>query len=239
MKIHLYSIAWNEEKIMPYFMKYYSSFCEKIVIYDNESTDKTPDIVKSYNGEVRSWGSNNQVNDLMYLDIKNNAYKESRDIADWVIVCDTDEFLYHPNLLNKLEQYKNKGITFPKIKGFEMIPNCELKEEDNLPLTYQKGARFINLDKRAIFNPKLDIQYGVGCHTSNLPIGAVESPMQDIRLMHYKMLNVNYFIERHQLLGSRLSDLNKKNQWGGHYTWTNERMTQEYNKFLSQVEQVI
>lgn len=240
MRIHLYTLSWNEEKMMPFFLKHYSKFCEKIVVFDNESSDSTPEIVKSFpNTELRTWSSNNQINDQMYLDIKNSAYKESRGQADWVIVCDTDEFLYHPNLMKKLEQYKKTGINYPQVKGFEMMPNCELSPDDNLCEKYQMGARFTNLDKRAIFDPNLDIEYYAGCHTAKLPMGSVESPTADIRLMHYKMLNQQYFVERHQILAKRLSDFNKSRGWGGHYTWNEQKMIDVYNDFLSKVVQVI
>ena len=232
MKIHLYSIAWNEAVIMPHFMRHYRKFCEKITVYDNESTDQTADIVRQMGGEVKSWSSNNQINDLMYLEIKQNAYKESRGKADWVIVCDSDEFLYHPNFLGKLYEYKSSGINFPKIEGYEMIPDCKINSGDDLPSVYKQGVRFANLDKRAIFNPKLDINYTIGCHGSNIPVDAIESTNSEIKMLQYKMLNLDYFINRHQLLGSRLSEVNRKNNWGLHYMWTPERMKEEYNRFL-------
>jgi len=48
MKIHAYIIAWNEEKILPFTLDYYSKFCEKIYIYDNMSTDNSDKIYKKY-----------------------------------------------------------------------------------------------------------------------------------------------------------------------------------------------
>src|SRR6516165_10860911 len=145
MVIHLYALAWNEEVIMPYFLRYYSDFCDKIVIYDNESTDKTVEIVNSFpNTEIRSWNSNNQIDDHLYLRVKNNCYKESRGIADWVIVGDADEFLFHPNLKERLEYYKEAGITLPKVTGYDMVPNCELDPSANLPYVYRRGTRAKN-----------------------------------------------------------------------------------------------
>ncbi|PJB17004.1 MAG: hypothetical protein CO117_13330, partial [Flavobacteriaceae bacterium CG_4_9_14_3_um_filter_33_16] len=183
--------------------------------------------------------SNNQINEQHHIDIKNNIYKESRGKADWVIVCDVDEFLYHPNFIKKLEQYKKTGINYPKVKGFEMMPNCEISSEDDLCEKYQMGARFKNFDKRAIFDPNLDMEFCAGCHRAKTPMNAHESAMPDIRMMHYKMLNLNYFINRNQLLGTRLSDLNKKMGWSLHYTLSKEEMTKTYNDFLSKIEKVI
>jgi glycosyltransferase involved in cell wall biosynthesis len=233
MKIHVYAIAWNEEVIMPYFLRYYSEFCDRIVIYDNESTDRTPEIVRACpNAEIRSW-SGNEINEYRYLEIKQSCYRDSRGEADWVIVCDADEFLFHPNIVERLEFYKNTGVTLPKVTGYEIVPNCELKPEENLPYVYQSGARATNFDKRMIFNPKLDVQFAPGCHTlSNHPAGVVESS-DSLTLMHFKKLNLPYYISRHTLLGTRLSQYNIQNRFAFHYLWTPEQLTNEYNQVLS------
>ena len=115
----------DNEKILPYTLDYYSNICEKIFIYDNMSTDNSDEIYKKYpKVKVIKWDSNNEINELNYTRIKSNGYKESRiDNVDWVIVCDCDEFLYHENLMVKLKEYKDKGITVPLIDGHDMV--CE------------------------------------------------------------------------------------------------------------------
>jgi glycosyltransferase involved in cell wall biosynthesis len=232
MRIHLYTLSWNEKAIMPFFLAHYGKYCEKIVVYDNESTDETPEIVRSFpNAELRSWSSGNTFHDGMHLDIKNSAYKESRGKADWVVVCDADEFLYHPNLVQVLASYKAKGINYPKIRGYEMLPERMPESGEDLCLKYRRGARYENLDKRAIFDPSLDINFHLGSHDGDWPRDAVESPEADIILMHYKMLSLDYFIARHTLLATRLSDFNKEKGAGGHYLWSKSRMEKTYNGF--------
>lgn len=240
MRIHVYSLAWNEELMAPYFLKHYSKFCEKIVIFDNESSDRTPEIVRACpQAEVRTWSSNGQINDQMYLDIKNSAYKESRGEADWVIVCDMDEFIYHPNLLRKLEWYKRIGVNYPKIKGFEMMPGNPVLPADDLPDHHQMGVRFKNLDKRIIFSPKLDMSYHPGAHNAERPIGSRQSCFSDIKLLHYKMLSLDWYISRHEVMAKRLSDLNKEKGWGSHYTWTPEKMRENYDSFFAKRKKIV
>jgi glycosyltransferase involved in cell wall biosynthesis len=225
--------------MMQYFLNYYKEFCDKIIIYDNESTDNTLEIIKSCkNAEIRTWNSDNQIDDLKYLQIKENAYKESRGVADWVIICDTDEFIYHPNLLTVLKNYKAQGINFPKTRGYNVIPNCIPDLTDNLPVKYQCGVRYPIFDKRAIFNPMLDIKYEIGCHYSNTPSGAVDSPEADIALMHFKMLNLNYYVYRQYVLGKRLSNYNKQQGWGKEYLYTPEQSKLDYLNFLYRCEQI-
>lgn len=49
MKIWLYMIAWNEEMIIHYTTKHYREFCDRLVLYDNCSSDRTVDVF------FRSW----------------------------------------------------------------------------------------------------------------------------------------------------------------------------------------
>jgi hypothetical protein len=102
--IHLYSICYNEKVLMPHFLEYYSRFCEKIHIYDNQSDDETLKICENYsNVSVYTFDTSGKIRDDIYLNIKNNIWKKSRGIADYVIICDIDEFLYHPDLMNFLK----------------------------------------------------------------------------------------------------------------------------------------
>jgi hypothetical protein len=107
MIIHAHILAFNEEKILPFTLDYYSSFCKKIFVYDNMSTDNSDNIYKEYPKViVKKWNSNNEINELNYIEIKNTAYKISRvDKADWVIVCDMDEFIYARKDFKTIKQY--------------------------------------------------------------------------------------------------------------------------------------
>ena len=71
MKIHAYIISYNEEKLLPFTLDYYSTFCEKIFVYDNYSTDSSDNIYKNYSKvEVIKWDSGNEINELNYIKIK-------------------------------------------------------------------------------------------------------------------------------------------------------------------------
>ena len=35
MRIHVYTVSWNEEKIMPHFLRFYGAVADRIVVYDN------------------------------------------------------------------------------------------------------------------------------------------------------------------------------------------------------------
>jgi len=172
MKIHAYIIAYNEEKLLPFTLDYYSTFCEKIFVYDNHSTDSSDEIYKKYDKvEVIKWDSGNEINENNYIKIKSEEYrKHSRNFdVDWVITIDCDEFVYHPNLVEKLKEYKERGVTVVQTSGHEMV--CETFPEydgELLPNKVKIGSdKMPMLSKSIVFSPSIDINFGVGAHYFN------------------------------------------------------------------------
>jgi hypothetical protein len=220
MKIHAHILAYNEEKILPFTLDYYSNICEKIFVYDNMSTDSSDTIYVKYpKVTVIKWNSNDEINEFNYVNIKNNGYKKSReDKVDWVIVCDTDEILYHPRLLEKLEYYKENGITVPKINGHDMVSET-FPEYDGVAITnkIKTGSEvYPPFCKNIIFNPKLDVSFGIGAHSFQAA-GSVFSNSPELKLLHYKFLGVEYVENIYKARAERLSEFNKQNKLGEHY----------------------
>jgi len=222
MKIHAHILAWNEEKILPFTLDYYSEICTKIYIYDNMSSDSSDKIYKKYpKVSVIKWSSDNTFNDLTNINIKNNSYKQfsRKKNVDWVIVCDCDEILYHPNLIEKLKDLKEKGIDVPKIDGRDMVSEeFPIYDGDKITNKVRFGSdTYEPMCKKIIFNPNIDMVYGLGAHQSSCN-NCVMSEEFDLMLLHYKYLSLDYVKERYKILNSRLSSWNKKVGAGTHYT---------------------
>lgn len=219
MIIHAHILAYNEEKILPFTLDYYSNICEKIFVYDNMSTDSSDEIYARYpKVTVIKWSSNNEINEINYINIKSNGYKQYSRMADWVIVCDCDEFLYHPRLLDKLKYYKENNITVPKINGHDMVSD-KFPEYDGKPITdkIKTGSEvYPPFCKNIIFNPKLDVQYGIGGHSFQCN-NANYSVSPELKLLHYKFLGVEYVENIYKARAERLSEFNKQNKFGEHY----------------------
>jgi len=237
MKIDLYSICYNEELILPYFIKHYSTFVSNITIYDNYSTDNSNNILKESNCNVIKYDSNNQIRDDIYLNIKNNCWKDSK--ADFVIVCDTDEFLYCD--LKTLQYCKDNKFTLISPFGYNMISHSLPKTSNQIYEEIQYGVFDKNFSKCIIFDPKEieDINYEPGCHTIK-PRGNIKTyNMNDVKLLHYKFLSLDYVINKNKIYNSRLSDINKQHNWGLHYQYTIEKITEEYNEIYKNKIKII
>jgi hypothetical protein len=96
------------------------------------------------------------------------------------------------------------------------------------------------LGKCIIFDPnKIDeINYKTGCHKC-YPKGKLKFYRKDdIKLLHYKCLNLNFLIDRFDQLKKRLSAYNIENKFGKHYLAEKELIKKKYLKNLSNSEDV-
>jgi len=221
MKVDVFTITYNEELILPYFIKHYRSrFPDcNITIYDNYSTDNTVEIAIKNGCIVFSYDTNNEIRDDAYLSIKNRCWKKSN--ADWVFVVDCDEFV--DVTLEQLQQ----NFNIIKAEGWDMIG--ETDNVDNI----DSGIRSSGYDKICAFKPYYveDINYDPGCHSANPKAydgrsGIIFNSI-NIKLWHFKWLNWYYTIYRYKLFNQRLSQINKENGWGIHYSF-NEDVQKEY-----------
>lgn len=219
LKIKVIALCYNEEKMIPFFLRHYSTFCDKIVIYDNFSTDRSKDILsKNSKVDIVQWNSDGRLEDKKYLEIKNTSWMGDKKEWDWVIVCDMDEFIYHPNILEVLQKYKFSRITFPRIDGYQMV-NEGFPADDGKTQIYdivKTGFHDENYAKRAIFNPKSisSINYLPGAHLCK-PRGIVkQSPEPELKLLHYKFFGHKHWKERAEMYAPRLVGVDY--DWGQH-----------------------
>ena len=214
MKIHAHILCYNESDIIRFVIQHYKKFCSHITIYDNFSTDDSREIAESMGCEVRMFGVQGELNDKEYLKIKNHCWKGSD--ADYVIVCDMDEILYHPNLILYLEACNSRGDTIFETQGFEIFSDI-LPVNDLLEL--QNGRVDNNYSKMVIFNPEqvVEINYVYGCHEAK-PKGNLMWSEFKPTLLHYRSIGgIERQIRKHKAYAERMSAINKKWGLGNHY----------------------
>lgn len=223
MNFDVYAICYNEEILLPYFLRHYSKFCRNIFIYDNMSTDRSPEIC-SQNPKVTriQYNSGNQIRDDIYLDIKNNCWKNSD--ADWVIVCDIDEFV--------VGSFDPEHCTIVSPDWWEMFSDKIPKGDRQLYEIIDQGVCLGQATKSIMFKPGSlkEINYIPGCHANNAQGDVRLLQTGTVKLLHYKYLTLQYVLDRYALFASRLSEQNRKNGWGFHYEFSREKVEQYYNE---------
>jgi len=242
--VHAYFICHNEEYILPHLLRYYSEFCEKIYIIDNMSDDRSVEIINSFdNTEIIPYNSKGKFDDNKHMRLKNNVWRVSEGIADYVIIGDSDEFLYHEDMDKFLKESFDNGITFFKPHGSHMIADEDLvlKADDNLLDIVKEGVPVSVLDKPMMFNCNKikEINYSLGGHMAN-PQGEVKIYNgEDLKMLHYKFIGLENHLRRCQSRGSRLSDWNLKHGVGKFYLYTDDENVIDYRNYLNKREKII
>jgi hypothetical protein len=152
-----------------------------------------------------------------------------------VIVCDCDEFLYG---IEKLKEFKDNNIKVPHVNGYQMVSDSfPIYDGELITKKIQTGFKDSVFDKQIIFDPNVEIRFGIGAHdfscnepTNNSPTG--------LKLLHYKYLGVDYVHNKNMRSLSRLSNFNKQNGFGDHYQRSFEQTKLsfcDYNKIIEVV----
>ena len=227
MSVHVYTITYNEAFMLPYFIKHYRSMfpgCE-ITVYDNESTDDTPIIAMQSKCNVITYRTGDKLDDVRYLQIKNNCWKKHKG---WVIVADCDEFCD----INEGSLMRQEGFGY-SIISFEGYNIVNLKDDMDFD-SIHTGVRSTSYDKMYCFNTNYVIatNYEPGCHTAK-PNGILTKSRDKYRCRHYKYLNPQYMLDRHRSFASRLSEVNIKYGYGGHYLYTEQQIRDEWKEVRS------
>lgn len=235
MKIEAFLLCWNEIDIMPFVVKHYQNFCDRIVIYDNHSTDGSAELARSLGCEVIPFGTK-FFDDSENMKVKNNCWKGSD--ADWVIVADFDEILFDKYKVMDFAIEHFTGRNIIKTIGWQIMSN-EIPKEDLLEIT--NGYRFDNYSKNIIFNPKAiqEINYNPGAHRCD-PVGDVVWSEDSLYVLHYKHIGgVERTIKRYKEYQKRMSPYNRKHGHGRHYNQNERLLRREWSERMAKSKPLI
>lgn len=150
--------------MLPWFLKHYETFADKIIIWDENSDDGSRKIIKNHpKCELRDWPYRG-LDDEKFLHAVNNWSREAIGKADWIIWPDIDELLWHPDPIAALTA--PDGDVIPSV-GYALIA----KEPPHLGIGHQiydvvrTGYRQTNYDKRIIWRTHVEMQHTIGRHT--------------------------------------------------------------------------
>lgn len=241
--VHYYAVCWNEEKMLPFMFDYYERFVDHFTIYDNYSDDKSTSIITSRSDTTLVPFKTDGFNDNIHNDIKNNCWKHSRGKADYVIVCDMDEFIYHKDIPQALSMLKDNKYSIVKPFGYNMYshdyPVYTVKQL--ITDKVRRGVRIPMFDKCILFDPHaiVEINYKPGAHEC-YPWGRVKTYRdEDIKLLHYKNIGLEALLERNRSYVTRLSKENIENNYGTEYLKKEQLIIQEFSENNQKATEII
>lgn len=184
---------------MPYLIRHYSTFADKLIFYDGGSTDGTREIIEACPiAELRGWEWWDALDDNVFLMLSNTAWHEARGKADWIIWIDADEFLYHENIRDILATYQADGVTVPHIDGHTMVSDGPPTGSGQIYDEIRTGFPDLDWGKSALFQPCVDMRFNPGRHSFNEEVAQAKRSLRaDIKLLHYRALGMDYLRARH------------------------------------------
>ena len=241
-RVAVYAVCHNEEVLIPYFVRNYE-WAERIVIYDDASTDRTREILRGFpRVEVRAFDTGGVLDNGILLDFKNRCWKECRGGGfDWVIVVDIDEFVWAPNLPGRLRDWRSEGYSIIRPRGYAMVSQALPVANAALPEHCKRGVPDEGYSKPCIFNPgKIsEIQFTPGAHDCR-PAGDVrELRTDEAKLLHYRLLNMDMVLARARIRQKRQSAADHRRGWGFQHRWSEDRWRQEFATILARSTEII
>jgi hypothetical protein len=223
MKIHFYALCWNDGPRLSFFFRHYDAIVDRYVIYDDGSDAETLARLQAHpKVEIRQFvRSDPESFVLSEKHMSDHCWKESRGKADWVIVADIDELLWHADLPAYLAHCKGAGITAIPALGFQMIDPEFPPEGTDLAARIFRGMPWWEMMKLAIFDPAAinEIDFSLGRHMASPSGSVVYPPTDELLLLHYKYLGLQRTFDRHRELSGGLRSFDLENRHGVQYQW--------------------
>lgn len=165
MSVWLFSVCWNEARVAPFWLRHYSPWVDRMVVWCERSNDGTEDILRANpKVDLREWKGKG-LDDEKFMVAVNQWTLEARGRADWIAFVDMDELLYHPDMARVLREAD--GQIFPST-GYALISPEGWPKDDGHSQIYdlvKTGVPQPNYNKMLLYKPGISIEHTIGRHT--------------------------------------------------------------------------
>lgn len=179
--------------MIPFWLRHYAPWVDEIVVYDEDSRDGTREaVMKCPKARLLRWPYRG-LNDRQFLASWHGFIKQARGHADWVILADVDELLWHPDPRGVLERAQAEGFSLIPSLGINLVPDAP-PVDDGRSQFYELtsfGVHAENYSKALIVNPGMNITYDYGRH-GVLEFDGRLCPRVEFKLLHCHFLGVDY-----------------------------------------------
>lgn len=226
MKIEAHILSHDEEQMLEYSLRHYTSFCDTVIVHDGGPVGWSSITAKRYGAHAEDWDTSGQLNDQLAEKLKNECWLETE--ADWVICADADELFYFPQgVVPTLERYSKIGGAVIRPHGFEMFSDTWPITTGQIYEEVKMGARDDKwYAKPILFSPHKvsESGFGIGAHESRpvLKNGRVLTvdgnwPLANppTYLLHCHQLGgLERIAARYDATRKRLAKVNEAHNWG-------------------------
>ncbi len=198
MKIIVATLTHNNLDIIPFWLRHYALFADEIAVWDDNSTDGTKQILAAHpKVMLRDWPHASGIQEDVFLAHWYAVYPTAAEHGfDWMMLPDSDEFIYAPNVRAVLEAEKAIGTEVIQTQGFNMTGNG-MPPDDGRQIweILKTGVGSGVYSKPVVFNPAAKVQWVRGRHAlENCSPKMSDGPK--LKLLHYRYLGGDYTKKR-------------------------------------------
>jgi len=167
--------------------------------------------------------------------IYNSDWKRSIGEADWVVVTNLDEHVFHPNMAGYLQQMLQDGVTVVPAAGYQMMSEKFPAPDSVLWRDHPLGAPWNMYSRLPVFRPDqiTETNYKPGRHGAAL-VGNVVLPNRvEAMNLHFKYLGLEETRLRHAEQRERLGAKDVANGWGSQYNYSDDELAEVFGWFQS------
>jgi glycosyltransferase involved in cell wall biosynthesis len=227
--------------MLPHFLAHYSGF-DHVYVCDNGSTDDSLLHLERYANVSRlDFDTRGRYREAEQSAYKNRVWKQSRGLADFVIVCDVDEFLYHPDLPGVLQNLKARGVSVLVPSAYQMVSKTTPNVGDNLLMKYRFGVRHHVYDKSVLFDPNAidEINFGLGAHICRPKGRVVYDRVAGVALLHYKFVGYDYVWKRYRAYTARTTRADMGRGYNPHHRIQAHELRQQFRELTARQVDVL
>ena len=160
MHLTVVTSCFNEAPFVSWFLRHWRGLADRIVVYDDHSTDQTDELLRSGGAEVRVWPGEDGIDETMRLKWAHDLVGEFINQTHWLAVVDFDELLFGP--------YKERD-ELRRVLDDELTRGTEVIQTFGFNMTGREGHEGLpaNTDNRQIWE---HIPYGVFAPVYSKPI---------------------------------------------------------------------
>jgi hypothetical protein len=194
MKIIVFVLTHNCADVLPFFLRHYETFATEISAWDDGSDDGTLKLLKAHPKVVlREWPYASGIDEDLFLTHWQEWYPKARGGFDWVMIPDSDEFIYSPDMRGVLSLAKSVGIQVIKPNGFNLVGD-RFPVDDGRSQIYELNPMGVHApvySKPVIFQPEIRINWIRGKHDLEHcnPVVGRETGM---KLLHARYFGADY-----------------------------------------------
>src|SRR6478736_5433824 len=227
MNVSAYILCYEEAQMLPFAIRHYKTFCDRIVVHDMGSTDGSQQIAIDAGCELVQQDAKGEFDDRLNQSVKNTCW-QSRSTDDWAVIVDCDEIALMPAGAElTLKSYELQNIAVVKTHGYEMLddkyPTGSGQIYDEVKMGSKETAWY---SKPLLISPKRlsRVEFSTGAHTVTAWLKTGRQMIVDNKTppncpacycLHFHHLGgLERIGARYEANRLRRSEINRRMNWG-------------------------